>query len=183
MNTTSTEIETIDRPVQRAILYARWWQAGPIPPPLFNGNPRVAMYIRVGSVKQLQLVRGEAECGTQRDMASYAYTGDEGWDIVGAFKDVGTVDKVWDRPAFRQVMDIMRAGQATVLVVSHLDRFARRADHRRYCQRAGGSWAMTVALDQERLPDDEPRPAFHLLARPHLAGIPPPTDGGLGSTR
>ncbi len=54
-----------------------------------------------------------------------AYASDEGWDIVGVFKDVGVPDNPWNRPAFRQVMDIMRAAQANVLVVSHLDRIAR----------------------------------------------------------
>jgi len=214
MDTTSTNVETIDRPVQRAVLYARWWQAGPIPPPLPVGNPRVAMYISFGSVAQLVLCRGDVECGAQLDMAC-AYAANEGWDIVGALTDVGTVDNLWgsSRVSTGHGHHARRASRCPRGEPSG-PRRTRRADYRRHRQRAQpggrmpdggqqrvrlsaspmstasraersratGLWAMTIALDQGRLPDDEPRPAFYLLARPHPAGIPPPTDRGPRST-
>ncbi len=48
--------------------------------------------------------------------------------------------------------------------------------------RVAGLWTVTVAPNQARPTGDEPRLAFHLLARPHPAGIPPPTDQGPRST-
>jgi len=119
MNMTSTDTATIDHPVQRAVLYARWEQADWIP-------SRGAVYLRFNSMEQVERYYGGAECDEQLAMAR-GYAKNKGWDIVRDYRDIGTVDNPWDRPAFRQVMDIMRAGQAEVLVVSHLDRVARDA--------------------------------------------------------
>jgi len=61
MNMTSTDTATIDHPVQRAVLYARWEQADWIP-------SRGAVYLRFNSMEQVERYYGGAECDGQADV-------------------------------------------------------------------------------------------------------------------
>jgi len=94
-----------------------WW---------YRVYPWGAIYVRFNSMEQVERYYGGADCDEQLAIAR-GYAQNKGWDIVRDYSDMGPVDNPWDRPAFRQVMGIMRAGQADVLVVSHLDRVAHDA--------------------------------------------------------
>jgi len=116
-------------PIRRAVLYARWGYAGQETPPVAS-----CMYTRVGSMRQLGVYRGWAECDAQ--LASAAARAEaEGWAVVGTCRDVGagaTCDPA-DRPGLRQAMGLMRAGQADILIVTRRDRIARDARARTAC--------------------------------------------------
>ncbi len=116
-------------PIRHAVLYARWGYAGQETSPVAS-----CLYMRVGSMRQLGVYRGWAECDAQLARAA-ARADAEGWAVVGTFRDVGAgaTCNPADRPGLRQAMGLMRAEQADILIVTWRDRIARNARARTAC--------------------------------------------------
>lgn len=155
MDTPSSTAGMDGSPIRRAVLYARWGYAGQETPPVAS-----CLYMRVGSMRQLGVYRGWAECDAQLARAA-ARADAEGWAVVGTFRDVGagaTRDPA-DRPGLRQAMALMRAEQADILIVTRRDRIGRDARARTACADELRALGASLVVAGREVAGGDPRPA------------------------
>ena len=85
-----------------------------------NGN-RVAIYVRVST-------QGQAEEGFSLEAQlkiCRKFAGDRGWKVVAEFTEPGVSAKDDNRPEFRRMIGLARAGQFDIILTHKLDRFSR----------------------------------------------------------